>query len=128
MLQATESMNEQKLMKAIQTGVFDAHLHHVEAEVALRIRTLFGRCPELAGFAVQDLAAVQELVGLAHDNDGSDGIPRLYVTDIGFSATVSREDLEEIYTLIGTAISDVVSEQPEAFDLLRGRTFARTLH
>jgi hypothetical protein len=128
MLQATEPSNEQKLMKAIQTAMLDAHLHRVEAEVAMQIRTLFGRCPELAGFSVQDRAAVGELVGSSHDNDRSDEKPRLFVTDIGFSSTVSWEELDEVYTLIGTAISDVVSEQPEAFELLRGRTFARTLH
>jgi hypothetical protein len=128
MLYATEPSNEQKFMKAIQTAILDVHLHRVEAEVAMQIRTLFGRCPELAGFAVQDRAAVRDLVGLSHDNDRSDENPTLFVTDIGFSATVSREELEEVYTLIGTAISDVMSEQPEAFELLRGRTFARTLH
>jgi hypothetical protein len=122
MLQATEPSIERKLMKAIQTAMLDAHLHRVEAEVAMQIKTLFGRCPELVGFAVQDL------VGLSHDNDRPDERPKLFVTDIGFSATVSWEELEEVYTLIGTAISDVVSEQPEAFELLRGRTFARTLH
>jgi len=115
-------------MKAIQTTMLDPHLHRVEAEVAMQIRTLFGRCPELAGFAVQDRAAVRDLVFWSHDNDRSDEKSRLIVTDIGFSATVSWEELEEVYTLIGTAISDVLSEQPEAFELLRGRTFARTLH
>jgi hypothetical protein len=128
MLQATEPSNEENLMKAIQTAMLDTHLHRVEAEVATQIRKLFGRCPELAGFAVHDLAAIQEVDGLSHERERSEANPRLIVTDIGFSATMSREDLEEIYTLIGTAISDVVSEQPEAFDLLRGRTFARTLH
>jgi hypothetical protein len=115
-------------MKAIQTAMSDAHLHRVEAEVAMQIRTLFGRCPELAGFSVLDLAALRDLVGLSRDCDRTEENPRLIVTDIGISATISREELEEIYTLIGTAISDVVAEEPEAFDLLRGRTFARTLH
>jgi len=115
-------------MKAIQTAMLDAHLHRVEAEVAMKIRSLFGRCPELAGFAVQDMAAVGDLVGLSLEKDLSDEKPMLFVTDIGFSTTVSREEVEEAYTLIGTAISDVMSEQPEAFELLRGRTFARTLH
>lgn len=115
-------------MKAIQTANVDADLHRVEAELAMRIRALFGRCPELAGFAVQDPAAIQDLVGLSDDNDRSDENPSLFVTDVGFSATVTPEELEKIYTLIGTAISDVMSEQPEAFELLRGRTFARTLH
>jgi hypothetical protein len=128
MLQATEPSNEENLMKAIQTATLDANLHRVEAEVATQIRTLFGRCPELAGFAVHDLAAIQDLVDLSQGSERSEENPRLIVTDIGFTVTMSRDELEEVYTLIGTAISDVVSEQPEAFDLLRGRTFARTLH
>jgi hypothetical protein len=128
MLYATEPSNGQILMKAIQTAMMDAHLHRVEAEVAMQIRTLFGRCPDLAGFAVQDRAAVEILDDLPHDNNGSGEKPTLFVTDIGFSATVSLEEIEEVYALIGAAISDVMSERPEAFDLLRGRTFARTLH
>jgi len=116
-------------MKSIQTTMLDTPLHRVEAEVAMQIKTIFGSCPELAGFAVQDTAAVRELVGMFQDDEhGSDDSARLFVTDIGFSASISREQLDEIYTLIGTAISDVLSEQPEAFELLRGRTFARTLH
>jgi hypothetical protein len=115
-------------MKAIQTAILDSHLHRVEAEVAMQIRALFGRCPELSGFAVQDRAAVEILDDLPHDSDGSDEKPALFVTDIGFSATVSLEEIEEVYALIGAAISDVMSERPEAFELLRGRTFARTLH
>lgn len=115
-------------MKAFQTPILDAHLHRVEAEVAMHIESLFARCPELAGFAVQDEAAVEELVGLSLDNDRPDENPTLFVTDIDFSTSVSAEAIEEAYTLIGTAISDVVSEQPKAFELLRGRTFARTLH
>ena len=115
-------------MKSIESTMLDPCLHRVEAEVAMQIRTIFGFCPELAGFAVQDMAAVRDLVGLFQDDDASDDKPRLFVTDIGFSASISREQLDEVYTLIGTAISDVLSEQPEAFELLRGRTFARTLH
>ena len=115
-------------MKSIQTTMLDTRLHRAEAEVAMQIKTIFGCCPELAGFAVQDQAAVRDLVGLFQDDDRSEHNPRLFVTDIGFSANISREQLDEIYTLIGTAISDVLSEQPEAFELLRGRTFARTLH
>lgn len=88
----------------------------------MQIRELFGRCPELAGFAIKDLALLSE------DIAELDGEPKLFVTDIGFSGVIGEHELEEAYTQIGTAISDVVSERPEAFELLRGRTFARTLH
>jgi len=115
-------------MKAIQTAMLNAHLYRVEAEVTTKIKALFGRCPELAGFAVQELAAVHDLIGLSLDGDQPGGNPTLIVTDIGFSASISAEEVEAAYTLIGTAISDVMSERPEAFELIRGRTFARTLH
>ena len=128
MSEATEYTNGQKLMKATQTVTLDADLHGVEAEVAMRIRALFGRCPELAGFAVQEPAAIEELAVSPDAGDQSDDGPSLYITDVGLSATVTLEEIEKIYALIGTAISDVMSEQPEAFEWLRGRTFARTLH
>lgn len=109
-------------MKTLQTAMSDQQQHQVAAEVEMRIKALFGRCPELAGFAVQDLA------GFSDEGNLSDAGRKLFVTDIGFTAMIGQDDLEEAYNLIGTAISDVVAEQPEAFDLLCGRTFARTLH
>ncbi len=117
-------------MKPIQTAMLnvDAHLHRVEAEVAVQMQRLFGRCPELVGFTVQDLATARDLIDWSNDNDRSGEKTRLFATDIGFSATVSWERVDAVCTLIGTAISDVVSEEPEAFEVLCGRTFARTLH
>jgi hypothetical protein len=35
---------------------------------------------------------------------------------------------DEIYDEITLAISDLVKDQPHAYDFLRGRTFARSLH
>ncbi len=37
-------------------------------------------------------------------------------------------EYEEACKLIADAVADIVSERPEALELLRGRTFARTLH
>ena len=116
-------------MKATQSAMLNVDAQHrAEAEVAMQIRRIFGRCPELVGFAVQDLAAVRDLIDMSDDKDRPDAKTRLFVSEMGFSATISWERLEEVCELIGTAISDVVSEQPEAFELLRGRTFARTFH
>ncbi|MBI2960520.1 MAG: hypothetical protein HYY28_09420 [Betaproteobacteria bacterium] len=105
------------------TAISDRKLRRAAAEVETQIRELFGRCPELTGFAIKDLALMA-----SEDIAAPDGEPKLFVTDIGFSGLIGEQDLEEAYTQIGTAISDVVSERPEAFELLRGRTFARTLH
>ncbi len=52
----------------------------------------------------------------------------LFVTELGFSTPVSEMEYDEAYKLIADAVADIVSERPEALELLRGRTFARTLH
>jgi hypothetical protein len=98
-------------------------LGRLEADVEAKIRALFARCPALCGFAVQDRA------GLPKDTD-KNRIPDadLFVTEIGFFPKLGNDQYGEIYDEITLAISDLVYEQPHAFDYLRGRTFARTLH
>jgi hypothetical protein len=109
-------------MKTIQRAVPHTDLRRAEADVAMQIKALFGRCPELAGFAVQDLAELPD------DDEAGDVESGLVVTDVGLSAPVTREETDKVYHLISAALSDVLSERPEAIDILRGRTFARALH
>lgn len=75
-----------------------------------QLQSLFARCPELFGFAVR----------------GEDG--ELFVSDVGISPRLSAEQYGEIYQDIADTLSGLLDESPEAGDLLRGRTFARTLH
>jgi hypothetical protein len=98
-------------------------LDRLEADVTTKIRTLFARCPALCGFAVQDRA------GLPKDLDKNQ-IPDadLFVIEIGIFPKLDQEQYAEIYDEITAAISDLVYEQPHAYDYLRGRTFARSLH
>ena len=51
----------------------------------------------------------------------------LFVTDIGIFPKIDSQ-YDEIHDEITHAISDLVQDQPHAFDYLRGRTFARSLH
>ena len=44
------------------------------------------------------------------------------------SAAVSQAQYAEIFEAVVAALAEVVSEQPDAAEELRGRTFARTLH
>src|SRR5882672_7072027 len=96
-----------------QTMNPNPQLNRVEAELSARIGAVFGRCPDLAGFSLQDSPYPQE---------------ELFVTDLGFSAPVSAEECDDVYSMIADTVADLVSERPEALELLRGRTFARTLH
>jgi len=84
-----------------------------------------GRCsaasPGLCGFSLQTGPAADYI-------DTSSLRDELFVTELGFSAPVSETEYDEAYKLITEAVADIVSERPEALELLRGRTFARTLH
>jgi len=115
-------MNFMKTLE-FKVGLPEPLLSRLEADVATKIRALFARCPALCGFAVQDRS------GLPKDLDKNQ-IPDadLFVTEIGIFPKLDQEQYGEIYDEITSAISDLVHEQPHAYDYLRGRTFARTRH
>ena len=75
-----------------------------------QLESLFARCPDLCGFAVREEA--QEL----------------FVSDIGISPRLSAEQYGEIYEDIAETLGELLEREPQAGELLRGRTFARTLH
>jgi hypothetical protein len=79
---------------------------HVQAQ----LESLFARCPDLCGFAIR--AEAEEL----------------FVSDIGISPRVSAEQYGEIYQEIAETLGDLLEQEPHAGELLRDRTFARTLH
>ena len=82
----------------------------VQYRLEERLQSLFARCPELSGFAVR----------------GDD--QELFVSDVGISPRLSAEQYGEIFQDIAATLCELLDEQPEAGALLRGRTFARTLH
>ena len=79
-------------------------------QVEQQLQLLFSRCPELSGFSVR----------------GDEG--ELFVSDVGIAPRLSPEQYGEIYQDIALTLSELLEERPEAGELLRGRTFARTLH
>lgn len=83
---------------------------HVVDQVEQRLQLLFSRCPELSGFSVRG------------ENE------ELFVSDVGIAPRLSAEQYGEIYQDIALTLSELLEERPEACELLRGRTFARTLH
>lgn len=99
----------------------DATLSRVELDVHAKINRLFARCPTLCGFSIQDRSTLPERP------DGAIPDADLYVTEIGFFPKLGADQYGDIYDEISIAISDLVYEQPRAYQYLRGRTFARTL-
>jgi len=92
------------------------------ADLTLQIKALFEACPNLCGFVVEDLS------GLHGDVDPYEGESRFVITQVSFGTPFSQGDARMVCSVIVGAISELIAEQPEPYELLRGRTFARTLH
>ena len=109
-------------MKPVQLGNLNTELPPLEDDLAARLDVIFDRCPQLCGFTVQDSSALpEELRSLALEKE-------LVVTDIGVYPFINAEQCEAIYNEIAVALLDFMFERPSAKDVLRGRTFVRTLH
>jgi hypothetical protein len=109
-------------MKPETLGALNADLSPIEDDLAARVGAIFERCPHLCGFTVQDSAALPEpLRAIALERE-------LVVSDIGVYPVLNAEQCEQIYNEIAVALLDFLFERPAAKDVLRGRTFVRTLH
>jgi len=82
----------------------------IQSQLDQQVESLFERCPELWGFSVRS------------END------ELFVSDVGIAPRLSAQQYGEIYQDIARTLADLLEEDPTAEQLLRGRTFARTLH
>src|SRR5882757_3789896 len=105
-----------------QIANLNLQLGRVDAELSARIWEVLGRFPHLCGFALQDRTGLPDYINPSYLHED------LFFTDLGFAAPVSDMEYDEAYRLIAEAVADIVSDRPEALDLLSGRTFARTLH
>jgi hypothetical protein len=91
-------------------------------DLSTRIEALFDRCPALCGFSVRDPADIPD--SCTRSETGGD----LFVTDIGISPRLGADQYGEIFNEIFSTLSELLADEPEAGEKLRGRTFARTLH
>lgn len=82
----------------------------IHSQLEQQVESLFERCPELWGFSVRS------------END------ELFVSDVGIAPRLSAHQYGEIFQDIARTLADVLEEEPEACQFLKGRTFARTLH
>ena len=83
------------------------------------VKEIFAACPELCGFSVQETGSVSALSA----SERLEGDLRLADVE-----TAPYAPSERLLGEIAVALLELIDEQPEAVDELRGRTFARTLH
>lgn len=87
-----------------------------------QIESLFERQPALWGFSVRGSDQVPDSCSRAEDDDP------LFVGDISISPAINTEQYAEIFEEVVAALAELLAEEPEAAEILRGRTFARVLH
>jgi hypothetical protein len=84
------------------------------------VDALFHRWPSLVGFSVQDAHTLS-----AHRATGRlEG--ELCLADVETDPWPARS--QELFGEIAVALLELLDDEPAARELLRGRTFARTLH
>ena len=83
------------------------------------VSEIFAAWPQLCGFSVQDA------VDLTDDRISGQIEGGLYLADVAIMPYASPEPM---LGEIAVALLDLIDEQPDALQALRGRTFARTLH
>jgi hypothetical protein len=108
-------------MKMLEGTQLNSQLRRVEEGFAEVLTVFFRTYPELLCFSLTSRADLPEGVDV-DDNDA-----QMYITDIGFTLAVSHEYQQEVGEALGSIVSDVVAERPEALEVLPGRTFARAL-
>ena len=108
-----------KTQLAVET---DLQAEFAAADLATQIKALFVACPDLCGFVVEDLS------DLHGDPDPYDGENTFVITQVNFNTALNPDDARRVCSTIISAISELISAQPDTYELLRDRTFARILH
>ena len=108
-------------MKTLQIEQLSPQLRRVEEGFAALVHVLFRAYPELLCFSLGGRA------DLPPGMDIGDTEAQIFITDVDFAKPISQEYQNEIGEALGGIVSDIVTERPEALEVLPGRTFARTL-
>src|SRR2546430_648829 len=110
-------------MKTQPYASLEPRLQRAGRDLEAQLEALFERCPMLCGFSIQDRAMLPIQL-----DDRAIPDADLFITEIGIYPKLGADLLSEIFDEITLLISDLVYEEPMAYSVLRGRTFARILH
>ena len=94
-------------MKTSEQREIEARLQHTETIAARHLHELFQRLPMLSGFWLG---------------------PDLELAELSVFDWSGYEPGRHLYEEVMQSLVDLAEERPEAVQLLRGRTFARTVH
>jgi len=92
----------------------------LEAALSARIETIFERCSQLYGFSVEERLVSRNKEGVREWE--------LYVSAVAAYPELGPDQAEGFIGQISEALADLLTQRPQAADLLPGRTFARAWH
>jgi hypothetical protein len=109
-------------MKTLHDRTTNLQSRNVATDLAACVAMIFDKYPILSGFTVQPLDTLtsdRAKVRLQHG---------LYLADVAANSPPGFRATQEFCNQIAEMLRHLMEEQPEVIDLLRSRTFARTLH
>jgi hypothetical protein len=93
-----------------------------EADIDVRMKALFARCPALCRFTVRDRASLPDQIDPTTLNGD------IFIFEVALYPRYGAQQYEEVYGQIAAALDEAIKAQPEQRKLLPGRSFVRALH
>ncbi len=109
-------------MKGLDDRMQNLQRESVVADLAARVEAIFVQYPILCGFSVQERSTITKDRAMIQLDGG------LCLADVSVVTLPAFRVTQEFCDQIAFVLVELMDEQPEAFDLLCGRTFARTFH
>ena len=109
-------------MNALYDRTQNLQRQSVAADLAARVAAIFEQYPMLCGFSVQERSTVTKdrvMVQLQGE---------LCVADVSVGTLPAFRVTQEVCNEIAYMLLELMDEEPDVFDLLCGRSFARTFH
>lgn len=107
-------------MKTLKTAPSILQRQEAEQAFLARAQWVFRAYPELLSFCIEEDSAACAFPAMDEEEKFD-----LYV---GLATAVSDDFQQEMCEAVSEFISEVVQDDPETLEILRGRTFTRTLH
>lgn len=109
-------------MKALHDRTQSLQGESVAVDLAARVAAIFEQYPILCGFSVQERSTVTE------DRTKVPLPGELCLAEVSVVTPPEFRVTQSFCNEIACMLAELMDEQPDVFDLLSGRTFARTLH
>jgi hypothetical protein len=109
-------------MKALHDRTQNPQRQSDAANLAARVAAIFEQYSILCGFSVQESSTV------TRDRASAELPGELCLADVSVAAPPGFRETQEFCNQIAHMLAELMDEQPDVFDLLSGRTFARTFH